>query len=144
VVGSSHSLARRGGAKGAGGGGSTPPNISLKTMPKRLQNFFSFCDYNFQYLGTCNTPLERCFQDLSNGILQVPKFQKFQLVKPNKIWSRLMTTEQAGKKNCNGKTPMFIGEDWMVNLMIIYIKKVIAKALDFNDIIKNIMGMSAQ
>jgi hypothetical protein len=28
--------------------------------------------------------------------------------------------------------------------MIIYIKKVIAKALDFNDIIKNIMGMSAQ
>jgi hypothetical protein len=39
---------------------------------------------------------------------------------------------------------MFIGEDWMVNLMIIYIKKIIAKALDFNDIIKNIMGMSAQ
>ena len=39
---------------------------------------------------------------------------------------------------------MFIGEDWMVNLMIIYIKKIIAKALDFNDIIKKIMGMSAQ
>jgi hypothetical protein len=38
---------------------------------------------------------------------------------------------------------MFIGEDWMVNLMIICIKKIIAKALDFNDIIKNIMGMSA-
>jgi len=36
---------------------------------------------------------------------------------------------------------MFIGEDWMVNLMIIYIKKIIAKALDFQDIIKNIMGM---
>jgi hypothetical protein len=39
---------------------------------------------------------------------------------------------------------MFIGEDWMVNLMIIYIKKIIAKALDFNNIIKKIMGMSAQ
>ena len=38
----------------------------------------------------------------------------------------------------------FIGEDWMANLVIIYIKTIIAKALDFNDIIKNIMGMSAQ
>jgi hypothetical protein len=28
----------------------------------------------------------------------------------------------------------------MVNLMIIYIKKIIAKTLDFNDIIKKIMG----
>jgi hypothetical protein len=28
--------------------------------------------------------------------------------------------------------------------MIVYIKKTIAKALDVNDIIKNIMGMSAQ
>jgi hypothetical protein len=39
---------------------------------------------------------------------------------------------------------IFIGEDWMVNLMIIYIKKIIAKALDFNNIIKKVMGMSAQ
>ena len=39
---------------------------------------------------------------------------------------------------------MFIGEDWMVNLMITYIKKIIAKALDFNNIIKKIMGMLAQ
>jgi hypothetical protein len=36
---------------------------------------------------------------------------------------------------------MFIGEDWLVNLMIIYNKKIIAKTLDFNDIIKKIMGM---
>jgi hypothetical protein len=35
---------------------------------------------------------------------------------------------------------MFIGEDWMVNLMIIYIKEIIAKALDFNDIIKKLWG----
>jgi hypothetical protein len=33
----------------------------------------------------------------------------------------------------------FIGEDWMVNLMIIYIKNIIAKALGFYDIIKKIM-----
>ena len=39
---------------------------------------------------------------------------------------------------------MFIGEDWMANLMIIYIQKVIAKALDFDDIIKKIMGMTTQ
>jgi hypothetical protein len=39
---------------------------------------------------------------------------------------------------------MWIGEDWMVNLMIIYIKKIIAKALDFNDIIKKFIWMSAQ
>jgi hypothetical protein len=39
---------------------------------------------------------------------------------------------------------IFIGEDWMVNLMIIYIKNIIAKALNFNDIIKKTMGSSAQ
>jgi hypothetical protein len=39
---------------------------------------------------------------------------------------------------------IFIGEDWMVNLMVIYIKKIIAKALDFNDVINFFMGMSAQ
>jgi hypothetical protein len=35
---------------------------------------------------------------------------------------------------------MFIGEDWMVDLIIIYIKRIIAKALDFNDIIKTLWG----
>jgi hypothetical protein len=39
---------------------------------------------------------------------------------------------------------MSISDDWMVDLMIIYIEKTIAKALDINDIIKNIMGMSTQ
>jgi hypothetical protein len=38
---------------------------------------------------------------------------------------------------------MFIGDDWMVNLMIICIEKTIAKALDINDNIKKAMGMSA-
>ena len=34
--------------------------------------------------------------------------------------------------------------EWSISLVIIYIKKIIVKALDFNDIIKKIMGMSAQ
>jgi hypothetical protein len=39
---------------------------------------------------------------------------------------------------------MSIGDDWMVNMMIIYIEKTFGKALDINDIIKAFMGMSAQ
>ena len=35
---------------------------------------------------------------------------------------------------------MFIDDDWMVDLMIIYIGKTIAKALDINDIIKKKYG----
>ena len=35
---------------------------------------------------------------------------------------------------------MSIDDDWMVDLMIIYIEKTIAKALDINNIIKNIWG----
>jgi hypothetical protein len=33
---------------------------------------------------------------------------------------------------------MSTGDDWMVDLMIIYIKKTIAKALDINNIIKEL------
>jgi hypothetical protein len=37
---------------------------------------------------------------------------------------------------------MFIGDDWTVDVMIIYIEKTITKALDINDIIKKkTMGM---
>ena len=79
-----------------------------------------------------------------------------------KICSHLAIAEHAGQKSLQwennsvfckcieGKLGiglllrMFIGEDWMVNLMIICIKKIIAKALDFNDIIKTFMGMSTQ
>jgi hypothetical protein len=83
--------------------------------------------------------LERYFQDLFNGILKFPKFLKLHLVKPKEI---LATAEQAGQKNCNGKTiavlflndfyecvegksgiylllTMFIGDEWMVDLMIL-------------------------
>jgi hypothetical protein len=39
---------------------------------------------------------------------------------------------------------MSIGDDWMGDLMKIYIEKFIAKALDINDIIKFFWGMSAR
>ena len=51
--------------------------------------------------------MERCIRDLSNGILQAPKFQKFQLVKSNFFCSRLAIAEQAGQKDYNGKMTMF-------------------------------------
>ena len=37
---------------------------------------------------------------------------------------------------------MFTDDDWIVDLMIIYIEKTIAKALDIKDIIKKNTGMS--
>ena len=64
-----------------------------------------------------------------HGILQAPKFQKFQLVEPNKICSRLGTAEQVGQNELQWKDnnifykciegklvmclllAMFIGED---------------------------------
>jgi hypothetical protein len=39
---------------------------------------------------------------------------------------------------------LIIGDVWMVDLMIIYIEKTIAKALDINDVMKKVMGMLAQ
>ena len=106
-------LKGRGGARGA----PPPPNISKNTMPKWLHIFvFCFASTITKYIGTCNTPLERCLQDLSNNILQAPKFRKCQLVKPKKICSRLAIAQQAGQKNCNGKTTMFstsaLKESW--------------------------------
>jgi len=77
-------------------------------MPKQLQIvLFCFATTMLTFFETCNTSLERCFQDHLNNILQVLKFQNFQLVKRKKICNRLATTEQAGQKNCNGKTTMF-------------------------------------
>ena len=38
---------------------------------------------------------------------------------------------------------MFIDDVWLIDLIIIYIKKTIVKALDIGDIIKNIIGMLA-
>jgi len=83
------------------------------------------------------------------------------LVKPKEIYSHLATVEQVGQKNHNRKMTivifcnvsykciegksgicllltMFISDDWIVDLMIIYIKKTLAEALDINGIIKNL------
>jgi len=49
-----------------------------------------------------------------------------------------------GKSGIGLLLAMFIGEDWMVNLMTINIKKIITKTLDFNDIIKFLLRMSTQ
>ena len=46
-----------------------------------------------------------------------------------------------GKSSIYLLLAMSIGNDWMVDLMIIYIEKTIAKGLDINDIIKeNLWG----
>ena len=140
-------------------GGPLPGTSLVENYVKTTRDFyFSICDCNVKIFGAC-TMLKRCFGDLSNGILQAPKFLKFQLVRPKTMCNRLATTEQAGQKNRNGKSTCFsqwflrvnwrkakhlltIGDDWMVDLKIIYIEKAIAKALDINDISKKFMGMS--
>jgi hypothetical protein len=90
------------------------------------------------------------------------------LLKPKTYCYHLATAEHANQNNHNGKTTavlfcnvstsalkecqafaycwrslltMSIDDAWMVNLMIIYIEKTVAKALDINNIIKKIMGM---
>jgi hypothetical protein len=76
-------------------------------------------------------------------------FQSFSICKA--CWSKELQWENdnvfykciEGKLGICLLLAMFNGEDWMVNLVIKYIKHVIAKTLDFNDIIKKIMGMSA-
>ena len=104
------------------------------------------------------------FSRLFQRFTTSPQIPKIVVGKTRTIRSRLATVEQARQKNRNGKTiavlfhyeciegksgiwllfVMCIGDDWMLDLMIIYIEKTIAKALDINDIIKNIMGMSAR
>ena len=128
---------------------------------------FLFCNCNVGNYGACSTPLEGCLQDLSNGILQAPKFQEFQLVEPkNKMQSfsdctvgssKVLQWENDCGYFCNvfyecieGKLAIYlllamsIGDDWVVDLMIIYIEKTIAKALDINDFMNFFTGMSTQ
>jgi hypothetical protein len=102
------------------------------------------------------------WKGVSNRILQASKFLKFQLVKIKiKIivvqHCRACLSKELKWENDSGSflqcflrvhsrkvllLAMFIGINGMVDLMIIYIKKMTAKALDINDIIIKIMGMS--
>ena len=57
------------------------------------------------FFGACDILLEWYFQDISNGILQAPKYLKCQLVSQSKqICSCLATAYQGGQKNRNGRT----------------------------------------
>ena len=56
-------------------------------------------------MGACDIPLQKYFQDLSNGILLAPKYLKCQLVSQEKqICNYLATAENGGQKNHNEKT----------------------------------------
>ena len=67
--------------------------------------YFSFCDCKIKCFGACDIPLEKYFQDLSNGVLQDPKYLKCQLVSQEKqIYNYLTTAKHGGEKNRNVKT----------------------------------------
>ena len=112
--------------------------------------------------------LERCLEQFQRPLQQCitsPQTPKIAIGKTKNVYSCLAIAKLVGQKNRNGKPiavlfrnvfyeciegksgicsllAMFIGGDRMVDLMIIYIEKTIAKALDINDIIKKFMGMS--
>ena len=138
--------------------------LVVENYAKTIKDFsLFFCDCHVKFFETYNTLLEMCFQ----VYYKPPRFLKFKLVKPKENCCCLAIVEQVGQKNRNGKTTMVffplcfyeciegksciclvlaisIGDDWMVDLMIIYIEKTIAKALDINDIIKFFTGMSTR
>ena len=59
--------------------------------------YFSFCDCKIKCFGACDIPLEKYFQDLSNGVLQDPKYLKCQLVSQEKqIYNYLTTAKHGG------------------------------------------------
>jgi hypothetical protein len=62
----------------------------------------------------------------------------------NKFFSQCFYKCIEGKSGIYLLLAMSIDDDWMVNLMIIYIEKTNAKALDINNIINNNMEMSTQ
>ena len=139
--------------EGVGGGASTPLT-SVENYARTTTNFFLlFCDYNVQILWRVIHHWKGVFNIFPTVYSKPPKFQNFQLVKPKKICSHLATVEHIGQKNCNGKTTNFFASAlkesrafayyWQCLLVRIgwsilwssISKKIIAKALDFNDII---------
>jgi hypothetical protein len=112
-------------------GGSTPSNITSKKLCQKtiilfiyFYLFVLFCDCNVRKSKACNTPLEWCFQDLFNGILQALEFLIFQLVKPKKECSHLATAEHDGQRTAMGKRLQFFSimsstsalkESWAIN-----------------------------
>ena len=66
---------------------------------------FLFLFYQLQWnFRVCNIPFERSWKYLSNSILHAPKCFKITVAKQKrKICSHLVTVDQGGQKNCNGK-----------------------------------------
>jgi hypothetical protein len=55
-----------------------PPLTSMPKCAKMATNFsFLFCDYNFNYFGTCNTPLERVFKTFPTVYYKPTNSKKF-------------------------------------------------------------------
>ena len=66
--------------------------------------FWSY-DRNFEIMGACYTPLERCFQDFSKRYIKSPHILKISVGKPKKqIYIRLVAADKGGQKNYSGKT----------------------------------------
>jgi len=89
--------ARRG---GRGGEGLSPPfDISTRIYAKTTTKLsYLFCDYNMKDFGTCNTLLERCFQDLARGGVRVLS-QKYPDSAPNlKVSEQLQLQISLGNK----------------------------------------------
>jgi hypothetical protein len=76
---------------------------------------FLVYDCNVGMLGACNTPLERCFQDLSSTILKAPKFLTFELVNYNNTNMQSFSDCRSGwlkelewENNCGSFLPCFL------------------------------------
>jgi hypothetical protein len=74
-------------------------------MPKQLQIFFLFCDYNFSYFWTYT--IGKVFSRPFQWYITSPQIPKISTGKTKENCGRLMIAEQAGQKNSNGKTTMF-------------------------------------
>ena len=88
-----------------------------------IQFYLSFCDCEIKFFGACDIPLEMCFQNLTNAILQAPKYIKCQLVSQEKqVCSCLATTIMVVKRTAMRKRLQFLfamfsttvieGQDW--------------------------------
>ena len=78
-------------------------HLKLKTLSADL--LFSSTNWNFWNLWASNIPLERSWKQISNGVLHAPRKCKIVVEKQKRnIYSRLVTVDQGGQKNCNGKS----------------------------------------
>ena len=77
--------------------------------------FFSFCDCKIKCLGACDIPLERYFEDLSNGKFTSPGIPKLSVGKSRKTNLQLFSyciawwsKEPQWENNCGSFLPFFL------------------------------------